>query len=262
LFDQALEIDPNDADALAGEAATYHAEYQFGWTGTENDLEAKIVDQANRAIALDPNNERAYFAKASYLMLIHRAGEALRAANAGLAINPNFAPLYGARSAAETSLGNFEAAKSDAQEAILLSPRDPLLGLRYVNIGIAELGLGRYDAAIEGSIRRSTPVTRTSYPMQMAAVYALQGRTDEMRTALVEARRLNPDLTVKWLIDHAPNVPPLFEGPTQGGAARGVREGGPRCAAGSSAPGGQAYSTLATERPLWCGHQSLPGRLV
>ena len=33
-----------------------------------------------------------------------------------------------------------------------------------------------------------------------------------MRTALIEARRLNPDLTVKWLIDHAPNLPPLFDG--------------------------------------------------
>jgi adenylate cyclase len=220
LFDQALEIDANDADALAGEAAAYHAEYQFGWTGAETDLEAKIIDQANRAIALDPNNERAYFAKASYLMLTHRAGEALRAANAGLSINPNFAPLYGARSAAETSLGNFEAAKSDAQEAILLSPRDPLLGLRYVNIGIAELGLGRYDAAIEGFHKAIDAGYANFIPYaDLAAVYALQGRTDEMRTALVEARRLNPDLTVKWLIDHAPNVPPLFEGLRKAGLA-------------------------------------------
>jgi tetratricopeptide (TPR) repeat protein len=153
LFDQALEIDANDADALAGEAAAYHAEYQFGWTSAETHLEAKIIDQANRPIALDPNNARAYFAKASYLMLTHRADDALRAANAGLAINPNFAPLYGTRSAAETSLGNFEAAKSDAQQAILLSPRDPLLGPRYINIGIAELGLGRYRRFPQGDRR-------------------------------------------------------------------------------------------------------------
>ena len=213
FFDQALKIDANNADALAGEAAAYHAEYQFGWTSAETDLEAKIVDQANRAIALDPNSARAYFAKASYLMLTHRADEGLRAANAGLAINPNFAPLYGARSAAETSLGNFEAAKSDAQRAILLSPRDPLLGLRYVNIGIAELGLGRYDAAIDGFHKAIDVGYANFIPYaDLAAVYALEGRTDEMRTALIEARRLNPDLTVKWLIDHAPNLPALFEG--------------------------------------------------
>ena len=220
LFDQALEIDADDADALAGEAAAYHAEYQFGWTSAETDLEAKIIDQANRAIALDPNSARAYFAKASYLMLTHRADEALRAANAGLAINPNFAPLYGARSAAETSLGNFEAAKSDAQQAILLSPRDPLLGLRYINIGIAELGLGRYDAAIDGFHKAIDAGYANFIPYaDLAAVYALEGRTEEMRTALIEARRLNPNLTVKWLTDHAPNLPPLVEGLRKAGLA-------------------------------------------
>jgi hypothetical protein len=30
LFEQALEIDPNDPDALAGDAATYLSEYAFG----------------------------------------------------------------------------------------------------------------------------------------------------------------------------------------------------------------------------------------
>ena len=35
LFDQALQIDPNDADALAGEAYTYHVAYFYGWKTTE-----------------------------------------------------------------------------------------------------------------------------------------------------------------------------------------------------------------------------------
>jgi hypothetical protein len=35
---------------------------------------------------------------------------------------------------------------------------------------------------------------------------------DEAKTALAEARSLNPQLTVKWLTEHAPSIPPLFEG--------------------------------------------------
>jgi hypothetical protein len=31
-------------------------------------------------------------------------------------------------------------------------------------------------------------------------------------TGLAEAGRLNPNLTVKWLTDHAPKIQPLFEG--------------------------------------------------
>ena len=42
LFEQALKIDPNDADALAGNAGTYMQEYAFGWTNPETDYDAKI----------------------------------------------------------------------------------------------------------------------------------------------------------------------------------------------------------------------------
>ncbi len=81
LFDQALKIDPKDADALAGEAFTYMALFVFGEATTETDLDAKIIDQADRAIALDPDNMRAYVAKSLYLAVTGRANEALRAAD-------------------------------------------------------------------------------------------------------------------------------------------------------------------------------------
>ena len=113
LFDQALKIDPHDADALGGEAMTYLGEYLYGWTNPETDYDAKIVGQTDRAIALDPDNMRAHYVKSLYLLLTHRWNEALSAADAGLAINPNFAPLYATRGVAETSIGRFEQAKSD-----------------------------------------------------------------------------------------------------------------------------------------------------
>ena len=68
---------------------------------------------------------RAYVAKSFYLAVTGRASEALRAADSGLAINPNSAPLLDARTLAEIVLGRFEQAKSDAQQAMQLSPRDP-----------------------------------------------------------------------------------------------------------------------------------------
>ena len=67
LFDQALKIDPNDADALAGEAFTHMALFAFGEANPETNLDAKIIDQADRAIALAPDNMRAYAAKSFYL---------------------------------------------------------------------------------------------------------------------------------------------------------------------------------------------------
>jgi hypothetical protein len=132
LFDGALQIDPNAADALAGSAHTYFLDYFFGWGEPGTDYEAKALGQADRAIALDPNNVRAYFAKASYLALSRRPSEALGAADAGLAVNSNYAQLYLPRTVAENSLGRYEQAKSDAEQAMRLSPQDPLAGTFHV----------------------------------------------------------------------------------------------------------------------------------
>jgi adenylate cyclase len=56
LFDEALTIDPNDADALTGDALTNIYLKSRGWIDSPADTDAKILRQLNRAIALAPEN--------------------------------------------------------------------------------------------------------------------------------------------------------------------------------------------------------------
>ena len=213
FFEEALQIDPDDAAALAGEAFTYRAEYVYGWTNPEINYEARIFGFADRAIALAPDNMLAYWAKAGYLSISRRWNEALGIAEAGLAINPNFAPLYSPKASAENSLGRTEAARSDLQTAMRLSPRDPSLGFWHVQLGDVELNSGHLDAAIDEYHMAINDGFRTFIPYgNIAAVYALQGKMEEAKPFLAEALRLVPHLTVKWFIAHAPNYPILFEG--------------------------------------------------
>jgi TolB-like protein/Flp pilus assembly protein TadD len=222
LFEQALKLDPNEADALAGEASTY--ENQFGWwrKKPDTDYEERILGQADRAIALAPDNVAVYEAKSKYLFNTHRLDAALRATDAGLAINPNSARLYAARGWPEVNLGRFEQAKSDMQQAMRLSPRDPDMGLWHLDLGSAELGLGHYEAAIE-EFRKAdnSGCCGDAPPISLVAAYALAGKVDEAKSALAEARRIDPKLTIKWLVEetHAPNLPPLFEGLRKAGLA-------------------------------------------
>ena len=58
----------------------------------------------------------------------------------------------------------------------------------------------------------------------LAGSYAFLGKMDEAKPALAEARRLNPNLTVKWFITHSPNVPKADRRPAQGRAAPGMSE--------------------------------------
>jgi len=95
-----------------------------------------------------------------------------------------------------------------------LSPRDPLLYLWHLYFGDAEIGLGHLDAAIDEYHKGSDSggfSNFTSY-LKLAAAYALEGKMEDAKAALAEARRLNPKLTVKWAIAHSTNIPALFEG--------------------------------------------------
>jgi TolB-like protein/class 3 adenylate cyclase len=182
LFERALQIDPNDADALSGSAQMYYVDRQNGWGDPGTDYEAKVFGQANRAIALAPDNVRGYVAKAHYLNMSGRSSEALGVTDAGLAINPNFVPLYFPRAVALNSLGRFEQAKSDAERAMRLSPRDPYIGGFHVDVGDAEVGLGHLDApineyrkAIDSGFHRYFAYTN------LAAAYAQAGKMDEAK---------------------------------------------------------------------------------
>ena len=194
LFEQALKIDPNETDALAGDAYAYMLEYTRGWATTGTDYEAKILGQADRAIALAPDNMWAYNVKSLYLTTSQRANEGLSAADAGLAINPDDPPLYRARGEAELVLGRYEQAIS-------------------VNLGDAELGLGHFDATVDKYHKAIDAGWRAYQPYRgLTAAYALDGKMEEAASALAEARRLNPQLTLKWLQTHSSSTPPLLEG--------------------------------------------------
>jgi adenylate cyclase len=211
LFQQALGIDPNDSEALAGAAAASMFEY-FSGRNSDTDADSKIADQVDKAIELDPTNIHAYRTKGQFLLTSRRPREALRAIDAGLAVDANSAPLLAMRSEAHTSLHRFEEAKSDIRQAMLLSPRDPSMPMWNNLFADAELGLGRYDPAIEASKKAIDGGYRVFLPyLNLAAAQALKGEDSDAKAALDEARRLNPKLSVRWLTDHRPVLEPAFD---------------------------------------------------
>jgi adenylate cyclase len=170
------------------------------------------LGQADRAISLDPNNMQAYYVKNFYLNGTKRAKDGLRTADQGLAIDPNYASLYNARGFSKINLGQFDEAKSDILKAMELSPRDPQMGLWRANLADAEMGLGNYDAAIHQLQGAVDTGFRTSYSYrELAAAYALAGEMEKAKTALAEALKFTPDLTIKS-VERTNTVPAVLEG--------------------------------------------------
>ena len=211
-FEEALRRDPNYSAALAGDATTYVIQYIY-WRNSETDYDAKILGQADRAITLDPNNILAYSAKSYYMLVTSRPNDAFRAADAGLSIDPNSAFLHATRSLVETYLRRFEQAKSDVEQAMRLSPHDPALSQWHSYMAEAELGLSHFDAAIDESNKAIDGGYRVFYTyLNLAAAHAFKGDMVQAKTALSEARRLNPELSIKWLVEHKPVLQPAFDG--------------------------------------------------
>ena len=50
------------------------------------------------------------------------------------------------------------------------------------------------------------------YSRLIGAAYAHAGKMDEAKAGLAEARRLNPAITIKWMKEHSPNLPAVFDG--------------------------------------------------
>ena len=188
LFEQALKIDPDDPEALGGDAATYLNEKLFGWANPETDYEAKVLGQADRAIALAPRTAWNYSTKSVWLTMTGHPKEGLGVADAALAINPNYAAEYSYRAYAETALNQFEQAKSDLQQAMRLSPLDPRMGAFHDKMAWAELGLGHFDAAIEESSRAIDVGSKAWFTyLCLATAHGLKGDIEDAKAPLAEA---------------------------------------------------------------------------
>ena len=214
LFEQALAINPEEAGALAGDARTYMIDWSYDWTSTDVDYDAKIVGQADHSIAIDPNDPVPYYVKTLYLSVApDRAAEGQRAADAGLALNPNSALLHFASGVINIQVGMFAEGKSDVLHAIQLSPRDPNLGLWLNVLASSDIGLGHFDDAINESNRAIDAGNRTFYEYtNLATAYAMTNRVDEAKAAVVEALKLNPKLTVKFMTERYSKTRAFAEG--------------------------------------------------
>jgi tetratricopeptide (TPR) repeat protein len=79
-------------------------------------------------------------------------------------------------------------------------------------VAAAELGLGRYDVAIEACKKAIDGGYRVFLRyLNLAAAHALKGDDSDAKAALDEARRLNPRLSVKWLNEHRRVLEPTFD---------------------------------------------------
>jgi adenylate cyclase len=211
-FERALKIDPQNAEAMVGFAYARFRALAYGWSTVAEDTYAPQWDLLTKATAIDPGFAFAYYVKSNVLFLTKQLPEAIEAGQTAVALDPNAAYGYYAMAQAEGALGRCEQENTHIKQAFALSPRDPIFAGRWhLTLGLSEVCLGRLDAALAEFKRAIEAGYRPYFSYAfLAGAEAAKGNDAAAKLALAEARRLNPQLTIKRYTEEAPGPPPTI----------------------------------------------------
>ena len=107
------------------------------------------ADLAQHAVELDESDPWAHMALGYLAFVARKTDEAIRRFRTAIDLNPNFAAAYGYVGWALTFDGQSDDALTNLQQAIRMSPRDPLNGFFFRRRFSAHYLAGRYTEAVE-----------------------------------------------------------------------------------------------------------------
>ena len=164
------------------------------WSSTEFADIARAEGLTAEALAVSPSNPLAHYAKGFFLATHNRRAEAIPEFEAVVACDRNWAAAIAQLGRCRFSAGWIEEMIPAQEQAIRLSPRDPLIYGWCLWIGQAHLLQSRTEEAIVW-----LPKTRSANPAApsvhawLASAHALKGESERAPAELAEARRLSAD---------------------------------------------------------------------
>jgi adenylate cyclase len=192
LYERALTLDPQSVEAQALLARILAARAMDGLT---NSAEADVT-RAERlvlqALAASPRSPLAHYARGQVLRAQGRCEEAIPEYETALASNRNWVEALANIGRCKFLIGSIEEAIATQEQAIRLSPRDPMIGAWCHRIGQAHLLQSRVDEAIIWLEKARSATPRLPFVRAfLASAYALKGESERAAAELAEARRLS-----------------------------------------------------------------------
>ncbi|HEV8714874.1 MAG TPA: tetratricopeptide repeat protein [Candidatus Binatia bacterium] len=195
LYEKAIALDPQYAEAYANLGSTYSIEWIWRWSADPQTLE-RAFELVQKALALDDSLPVAHSRLGQVYELKQQYDQAIAEGERAIALDPNNADSYVWQAEALNFAGRPEEAVGMAEQALRLNPRSPpwyLFGL-----GWAYRLTGRYAEAI-------APLKQylTHYPnilgthLTLAAVYSELGKEAEARAEAAEVLRINPQFSLE-----------------------------------------------------------------
>jgi TolB-like protein/Flp pilus assembly protein TadD len=195
-LEQAPALDPQSASVTAAVSITYSNDVFLGYTDSPDSSEAQALNLARSAVELDPGNSLAHAALAYALAVNGNPGSAIGSAERAVELNPSEPRGWATLALAQDLAGDPKAAVAAIERAIRLDPQSDSTTGYFDFLSMASFDAGEYAAGLEAS--RKVVATYPDYfwgYISLAGNAVQLGRIDEARAAIVEARRLQPNLS-------------------------------------------------------------------
>jgi predicted ATPase/TolB-like protein/tetratricopeptide (TPR) repeat protein len=209
LFRQALELDPDNVDALVGVASMSSYQVVNLYRLDERDA---LLDEAevllSRAMALAPDHTGVLKARSILLRARGRFADAIVATAAVIARSPGEPTAYKEMGLNKLYLGATEEAAEWFRRADAIAPRDPDRWTWLQGLGRALLQLGRDTEAVD--VLSQAMDSNPSYlrgKAWLAAAGALAGDVERARLHLAEYAAVEPEMTVGRFAEERSSVP-------------------------------------------------------
>jgi TolB-like protein len=201
LVSRALEIDPRYGFAATVAGSCHIQNVTQGWAADPKSELAEGLRLLHLVLSIDGNDHLALSMLAYAAAWTGDFDTAREMVDRAIASNPNAAFAWSARGWTYQRAGNPEEAIRSFERGVLLSPFDPLLFVTFTEMGVAFIGLGRFDEAVVAA-KKALSQNQSFVPSYCCLTTALAhlGREAEARDAAAHLLELKPDFRIsEWV---------------------------------------------------------------
>jgi TolB-like protein/Tfp pilus assembly protein PilF len=205
LCAKALEIDPDNARIYASLSACYAIDAAYGWRRPPKESHARALEFAEKAVALDKEDERTHLRLGAALLLAKRHEEAIQRYRTAIKLNPNYSIALGQLGMVLVWAHKHDEALELLHKAMQLSPKDGNLIWYIIHVGWHHFIEKRYDEALIWAEKALYEEPKFPSGLRLkASAQGMLGNLAEARVAYEHFDEIVPGATIAAMVEAMP----------------------------------------------------------